>query len=452
MIKLASLLGGLCLIYGLIVTHYQTVFCPNTTLSGLTIAGKTIAQANTSLQQQLAKKTIRIVKKQQLIVQTTGQALHLKHDYTQQLKILKAQQNPWAWPLHLFKPSASKAAQPLPYQVSSTSLQSLNQAVLAKTKTKPVPISAPTIVKTKTGFAFSKNKTQAVLVPEKLTPLIQRQLQQGRTTINIQAAYQKPPASPKPPALTAALTRLNQLAQQKIVYQIFGKTVQIPKTTIMSWLTYQSNTIEIDRAAVTAYIQKLSDQFGTIDKTRAFKTHDGQVVQVPAGTYGWSLQIAQEAAILSQQLLNGTDFTRQPLTRGYNYNDQGIDIGDTYIEVSKSAQHLWYYQKGQVVLETPIVTGKPGQDTPIGVFVIWNKDRHTVLKGLNEDGSDYASPVEYWLPIDSTGIGIHDAPWQPQYGGTWYQTNGSHGCINTPPNIMAQLYDQVTTGTPVIVY
>nr|WP_251920243.1 L,D-transpeptidase [Latilactobacillus sakei] len=91
-------------------------------------------------------------------------------------------------------------------------------------------------------------------------------------------------------------------------------------------------------------------------------------------------------------------------------------------------------------------------NNPSGVWSIWKKERNATLKGTNFDGvSEYASPVNYWMPIDETGVGIHDSPWQPKYGGTWYKEHGSHGCINTPPTIMAQLYNTVSEGIPVVV-
>ena len=49
-------------------------------------------------------------------------------------------------------------------------------------------------------------------------------------------------------------------------------------------------------------------------------------------------------------------------------------------------------------------------------------------------------------------IGIHDASWRSKYGGTIYQTNGSHGCINTPRDAMVQLYESVEVGTPVVMF
>lgn len=113
---------------------------------------------------------------------------------------------------------------------------------------------------------------------------------------------------------------------------------------------------------------------------------------------------------------------------------------------------MWVYVNGAEQISTDVVTGKPNQATPSGAFFVWSKQRDATLRGLNDDGSKYASPVSYWMPIDYTGVGLHDSPWQPKYGGDWYEENGSHGCVNTPPTVMAKLYCLVPAGTPVVVY
>lgn len=61
------------------------------------------------------------------------------------------------------------------------------------------------------------------------------------------------------------------------------------------------------------------------------------------------------------------------------------------------------------------------------------------------------TPVQYWMAVDGH-IGIHDATWRNEFEGQIYQTNGSHGCINTPLEIMAELYDKVQLGTPVVMF
>ena len=43
------------------------------------------------------------------------------------------------------------------------------------------------------------------------------------------------------------------------------------------------------------------------------------------------------------------------------------DLGDVYVEISIDRQTMWCYKNGQVVVETPVVTGdisKAGRATP----------------------------------------------------------------------------------------
>ena len=36
------------------------------------------------------------------------------------------------------------------------------------------------------------------------------------------------------------------------------------------------------------------------------------------------------------------------------------------------------------------------------------------------------------------------------FGGSRYLTNGSHGCVNMPPEMAAKLFDLISAGTPVV--
>ena len=66
-------------------------------------------------------------------------------------------------------------------------------------------------------------------------------------------------------------------------------------------------------------------------------------------------------------------------------------------------------------------------------------------------GPTWYDHVDYWVPFDGQ-IGLHDSSWRDEYGGDIYLTDGSHGCINTPLEAMATIYDHLTVGTIVIVY
>ena len=50
------------------------------------------------------------------------------------------------------------------------------------------------------------------------------------------------------------------------------------------------------------------------------------------------------------------------------------------------------------------------------------------------------------------GVGIHDAKWRASFGGTLYQGNGSHGCVNTPWDQAGIIFDNIEIGTPIVVY
>ena len=79
------------------------------------------------------------------------------------------------------------------------------------------------------------------------------------------------------------------------------------------------------------------------------------------------------------------------------------------------------------------------------------KEKDRILRGKKLDNGkyEYESHVDYWMPFNG-GIGLHDASWRSKFGGTIYQTSGSHGCVNLPPASAATLYDLLYKGIPVI--
>ena len=125
------------------------------------------------------------------------------------------------------------------------------------------------------------------------------------------------------------------------------------------------------------------------------------------------------------------------------------DIGNTYVEIDYTKQHLWYYENGELVVESDVVTGNISRNngSPDGVFKIVYKDSPAVLKG-----EDYESDVTYFMPF-AYNVGLHDASWRNgQFGGDIYKTSGSHGCINLPFEVADKIYKSIKVGTPVIAF
>ncbi|MFR1502341.1 MAG: L,D-transpeptidase, partial [Ruminococcus sp.] len=122
-----------------------------------------------------------------------------------------------------------------------------------------------------------------------------------------------------------------------------------------------------------------------------------------------------------------------------------------YAEVDITNQKVFVYKDGELVIESDCVTGlasDPERATPPGVYRVWTMEKDVVLGTYAVQG--YEAPVNYWMNFTEIGIGFHDLA-RVAYGGDIYKTNGSHGCINLPLDVAAEMFDTIEVGYPVIV-
>ncbi len=125
----------------------------------------------------------------------------------------------------------------------------------------------------------------------------------------------------------------------------------------------------------------------------------------------------------------------------------------TYVYVSIPDQHLTYFKDSKPVLDCPVVTGNAyGHSTPTGTYTLNYKARNIILKGREDNGTEYQSFVSYWMAFIGSSYGLHDATWRTNFGGNIYQGSGSHGCVNMPYASAAELYEMIEPGVPVLIY
>lgn len=254
--------------------------------------------------------------------------------------------------------------------------------------------------------------------------------------------------------LKELIGKMNQIAQMKITLKIGGDQETVPQEKIISWIGIDENAnMVVHDEAIRAYVGELAGKYDTVGKNRSFRTSYGAVVNISSGDYGRKVDQEAEFNALKGNLTDGRD-----LTRDLNFSQKaaggaGDDIGSSYVEVNLTAQHLFVYKDGKKVVDTAVTTGKPvnHHQTNVGIFRVKSHEANRTLRGRNDDGSSYASPVKYWMPFDG-GIGLHDAPWKSNYGGKNYLTNGSHGCVNLPPSVAGSVFANVSVGMPVVVY
>ncbi|MGX7164236.1 L,D-transpeptidase family protein [Enterococcus massiliensis] len=432
--------------------HYAERFLPNTTINDVGISNLTVTAANKKLKGNADEQEFSITDDGQVWKSLKKTQLGLKTDYTSELNKVLSSQNQWTWGVaYVFaaeKDSLDGVAvdeDKLNQEISTleTELTALNKE---RTATQDAKLD-----KEATGFKITAEVQGDSLDTKKIVADLKKAVSSSEDSLELADYVEKPAVTSTDESLTKQLDALNKIATINATYSINGETFQIPTETIMDWLTYKDEKAAVDKEKIRSYVADLGEQYNTSTNDSTFNSTKRGEVSVPAGTWSWTIQTDAETDALADAMLAGEDFTRSPIVQGSTTADQAL-IGDTYIEVDLENQHMWYYKDGAVALETDVITGKPKTPTPAGVFYIWNKERNATLKGQNDDGSDYASPVDYWLPIDWTGVGIHDSDWQTSYGGDLWKTRGSHGCVNTPPSVMKELYGLVSEGTPVIVF
>ncbi len=241
----------------------------------------------------------------------------------------------------------------------------------------------------------------------------------------------------------------SDISDMKITYRFDEAEEILNGEEISGWLMdLPDGSISVNETPAKEYVASLAKKHDTFGQTRSFMTHAGETINVSGGDYGYWMDRVSTRQELIDQILTGQSAELTPVYYGTASKYGSDDIGSTYVEINLGDQHLWVYQDGSVVNESDFVSGGlfKGNNTPDGTYAITYKERDATLVGQG-----YESAVKYWMPFNGN-IGMHDASWRSTFGGHIYYMNGSHGCINLPPDKAREIYDQVEKGEPVVVY
>jgi hypothetical protein len=295
-----------------------------------------------------------------------------------------------------------------------------------------------------------------VLDTEAATEVIKNAIKNNETIADVSNCYIKASVLSDNEELVTKCDELNEKFNFTITYDMpeDGKLV-LDSEVICKFYKVDDNGIPyidddgnyvLEEDAIATYVKELAKKYDTIDKQYEFTTHSGEIITPENTTYGYEINQDKEIATLTENLVAMETVEREPVWKNTSYAYE--EIGDTYVEVSKDEQHMWYYVNGEVVLESDVVTGNIGErETNSGLWHVMSKTNGTYLTG-----DTWKTWVDYWMPFNSDGEGLHDASWRSKFGGNIYKTNGSHGCVNLPSDVAKELYGMIDVGTPVIVY
>jgi hypothetical protein len=112
-------------------------------------------------------------------------------------------------------------------------------------------------------------------------------------------------------------------------------------------------------------------------------------------------------------------------------------IGPVLAVISLSAQRGYVYRNGVLIGVTTISTGKPGHETPTGVFTILQKQVH------HKSNLYDSAPMPYMERLTWSGVAMH--------AGNLPGFPASHGCIRMPIAFAKLLYSTTERGMTVVI-
>ena len=269
---------------------------------------------------------------------------------------------------------------------------------------------------------------------------------------DIDGMYLKPGKRQNDEAMAETVRILNTCISTDLTYLFGEHTEKVDAQRIREWLSYDNDgNVELDEDAVRNFVTEMADKYDTANKPRTFQSHSGEEVTVSGGSYGWLMDQEATYDYLIDAIWAGNTGETYAEYAQTAVSWSNSDLGDSYVEIDMGSQHVWLYMDGEEEVSTDCVTGlasDPSRKTPEGTYTLYYKESPSVLKGEN---NEYETKVTYWMPFND-GIGLHDASWRSSFGGTIYQTDGSHGCVNLPPAAAKEIYDRVYDGIPIICY
>lgn len=422
---------------------------PHTTVNGKDVSFQAISSIDPL--NDVVREDIAITKKD-------GTVAHLKPgdiDMTLSLEQpLVIDQNGFSWPLSFFSTDEYEAV--IQNHYDEAKLNAFIVSNFMENSTEPVNAKIDVVdgVYSIVPEVEGNSVDQAVATEQVL-----KTINDGSAELDLAPFYKTPEIRQDDAKLNEALKEINAFTDKTLDIDFIYQKEHMDKALLSTFVEVGEDLeVQFNKEKLREFVVSLAYKYDTYDIPRTFESTNRGTIQVPPGIYGFALNVDSTQELIENALETGlTEIDPAYDRMGTLRTEDGGDIGSTYIEVDLTNQHMWYYENGQLIVSTPVVTGDPtrGVATPPGTNVVWHKERNKPLEGIDPDGNPYVAPVDYWLAVDWSHTGIHNARWRENaggFGGSIFRGNGSYGCINTPYSDVQTIYENVYVGTPVLMY
>lgn len=456
MVILGITLVSLMATYVGLAVYYHNAFPYGTWINGIYCTGRSIQEVNDDLAGQFTYDGVTVEDKDGNRYLITAEDISYQFDFKRALEIYQKQQNPWMWIDSLFEGRRVELAPVVSYD--SEAFDICFESLPFSQERQADKDRRVEIIRTPQGFELVNERTD-VLFLEEAKGVVLSAIEDSRSEVFLteEGCYHDLELTTQMRETLDIWEELESFQQCGVVYRMGEEEIPVDASVVCDWIAIDDNGcflldesggLQLKENAIQEFVQTLAAKYDTVGASRQFLSTRGDIVTVEGGLYGNKIDQDAETAYLQKAFETKRNEVHEPAYLQEAWKQGSEDIGSTYIEVDMTEQKMYYYVDGVLTIETPIVTGNTSRKmgTPSGVNYVYAKQKNRILRGR-----DYATHVDFWMPVKGN-IGIHDASWRGKFGGTIYQTNGSHGCINTPRAAMEQLFEMAEVGTPVVMF
>lgn len=436
------------LVYLLISLYFTNHFFLRTVINGVNVSLKAHDDVDTVMESHLKNYVLSIVERDGETEEIMGPDIGLKYKEENNITEIFSLQKSLKWFVSVFSPQAYYVRTLFVYNNKELEnkikdLHCLNRSIIE-----------PRNVSFRYGGGSYEVEQEVYgnkIIEDRLEKAVRISILKGETKLDLNEAqcYENPRYTLGSFKTLKTLEQLNTHVSANITYKFGDAEEKLEKSIINNWLSVDENLdVVLNKAEAVKYVKALGKKYDTVGAARKFKTSIGKVIEVKGGLYGWKINQIAEANALLHEISQGAVIEKEPVysqkaaSRGEN------EIGNTYVEINLTRQHLWFYKNGKLITHGPVVTGNPGRGnaTVVGTYMLNYKQKGATLSGQN-----YSVGVSYWMPFYGN-IGVHDAKWRYSFGGQIYKRNGTHGCVNAPFYLAKTIFENLDDGTPFVCY
>lgn len=455
--KAKKIVLGVLVVYVLIlvlayaggVVYFSKHFFSGSKINGLDSAGKTVKEVERDMASQIASYELVIKEREDKTESISAAKIGLQYVDDGKIKELKKQQNPFTWFLSFVHAKDYTMSATTTYDEAAVKA-AVDQLAALQDENMVKPANAHLEV-TENGYEIIPETMGTEVGKEKVKAVVLDAIERGAAEVNLEEAgcYTSPEVLSTDEKLVKQQEEGNKFLNVTVTIDFADRQEVVNKEVMKDWLVVgEDGSVDLSHEKAKAYVQELKYEYDTFGSSRQFTTAYGETITVSGGDYGWVIAPNDTTTKILDAIKSGESQTITPEYTYSAYRREKDEIGNTYVEISLSRQHMWFFKDGQLLVSTDVVTGNHnnGWDTHTGVYAIMYKERDATLVG-----EGYNSSVKYWMPFYAN-TGIHDATWRSSFGGSIYMNNGSHGCVNTPYDQAEKIFNNIEKGVPVVVY